>query len=186
MIGGFDENEFTRRNLSASIPYQHDDISWCVPKARLAPNWDNVFAIFTLTTWITSIIAMIICGYILHHFVKIESVRKDYGVPWSMLISFAVALSCPGQYFPQKTYVRFFFITIVIYGIHFNAAYHSFLISVLTRPRYEIQISTMAQMVKAGYEVYGARYILQFYNKPDYASHLYLLYSDHVKKLFFF
>lgn len=168
MIGGFDENEFTRKNLSASIPYHQDDITWCVSKAGLAPSWINVFAIFTLTTWITSIVAINICGFILHHFVKKESVRKDDGVIWAMLISFAVALSCPGHYFPQKGFVRIFFITLVIYGIHFNAAYQSFLISVLTRPRYESQISSLAQIVEAGYDIHGAKYILKYFEKSDY------------------
>lgn len=167
MIGGHNENPTTRQLLSSSIPYHQDDLTWCVSKSDLAPNWSNVFAIFSLTTWIVTIVMIKITGIILYLFVKHESPQTMNGLGWGILLSFCVSLSNPGHYYPKKQYIRIFFITLVIYGLHFNAAYHSFLISVLTRPRFDPQVNTLPMAISQEYQLAGGVNILTYFMKND-------------------
>lgn len=51
MIGGLYDNEVSRKLLSTTIPYDSDEMTWCVQKAGLRPNWMNVFAIFDIMLW---------------------------------------------------------------------------------------------------------------------------------------
>lgn len=51
MIGGLYDNKVSRKLLSTTIPYDSDEMTWCVQKSGLRPNWMNVFAIFDIMLW---------------------------------------------------------------------------------------------------------------------------------------
>jgi hypothetical protein len=159
MIGGLYENTISRSLLSVTIPYYQDDLTWCVAVAKLAPTWMNVFVIFTLTTWLAAIVTQHICGTFLYFLAKAEDVYRQ-NVLWAMMQSLCLSLGLSNHYNPRKIYTRIFVGSLFVYGIHFNAAYNSFLISVLTRPRYQTQVATSAMAVEQLFHFAGAENVL--------------------------
>jgi hypothetical protein len=169
MIGGLYENTISRNLLSVTIPYYQDDLTWCVPKAKLAPTWMNVFVIFSLTTWMAAILTQNITGTILYFLAKVENVYKE-NIFWAMLQSLNLSLGQCAHYSPRKIYTKCFLVGLFVYGIHFNAAYNSFLISVLTRPRYQPQVLSVEQAVAGQFHFVGADNVLSRLKANDKES----------------
>ena len=166
MIGGLYENEVSRKLLSASIPYHQDDLTWCITKAGFAPTWLNVFVIFNKFTWLAIAFSMVITSITLWIFVLKENKYKE-NLVWASLVTLSLSTFQYGHYWPKKFYIKIFMATLIFYGLHINTAYHSYLISVLTRPRYETQISTVESGIKAGLEFNIGENMLIFLNKKD-------------------
>ncbi|XP_058056145.1 uncharacterized protein LOC131207544 [Anopheles bellator] len=166
MIGGLYENPISRKLLSATIPYYQDDLTWCVPTARHAPKWLNVFIIFNIWTWLIAIFIIFAAAALLYRFNYVEGLYHE-NFTWMLLQSLAFSLSVYAHYWPRRVSIRFFLIGYMFYGLHWNAAYHSFLISVLTRPRFEAQIATVEQAIGTGFGFAGAENTLAHFDKPD-------------------
>ncbi|XP_062546120.1 uncharacterized protein LOC134212358 [Armigeres subalbatus] len=169
MIGGLYENPISRKLLSSSIPYYQDDLTWCVATARHAPKWLNVFIIFNLWTWLIAIFIIFFAAGIIYCFNHIDHTYPE-NYTWMALQSLALSLSVYAHYWPKRFSTRFFLIGYMIYGIHWSAAYHSFLISVLTRPRFETQVSTVEAAIKQNFQFVGAENSLVFFDRPDWVS----------------
>ncbi|GAB0100425.1 ionotropic receptor 87a [Sergentomyia squamirostris] len=169
MIGGLSENAISRKLLSSSIPYFQDDITFCVGKAPLAPNWMNVFAIFTIWIWLLTITLLYISAYLLRA-LSLTDKAETGNMVWALLQSLALTLSTYAQYNPRRFFIRLYLICFMIYGLHFNTAYHSFLITVLTRPRYQIQVSSLPMAVADEYHFSGSENSLNYFNKDDAQS----------------
>ncbi|XP_053672276.1 uncharacterized protein LOC128722623 [Anopheles nili] len=169
MVGGLHENPVSRRLLSATIPYYQDDLTWCVPTARHAPKWLNVFIIFNVWTWLIAIGIIFAAAGLLYRFNVVERLYQ-VNYTWMLLQSLALSLSVYAHYWPRRVSIRLFLIGYMFYGLHWNAAYHSFLISVLTRPRYEPQIATVGQAIEAGFAFAGAANTRGHFEKPDARS----------------
>lgn len=169
MIGGHDENPVTRRLLSSSIPYYQDDLTWCVAKSSLAPRWVNIFAIFDTATWIATFLSIIVTGVVLYLFVKRER-STDVSLIWALLVSFGVSLNGRDSYFPRKTFMRIFYITLIFFGLNFNAAYQGYLISVLTKPRFDPQVNSLQRAIVNSFELAGGVNILTYFQKGDSIS----------------
>ncbi|XP_065073023.1 uncharacterized protein Ir87a [Ochlerotatus camptorhynchus] len=169
MVGGLYENPISRKLLSSTIPYHQDDLTWCVPTARHAPKWLNVFIIFNLWTWLIAIVIIFFAATIIYCFNHVEhGYPENYS--WMALQSLAFSLSVYAHYWPKRFSVRLFLAGYMFYGIHWSAAYHSFLISVLTQPRFETQISTVEAAIENDFRFAGAENTLVFFDKPDTIS----------------
>jgi hypothetical protein len=144
MIGGLYDNDVSRKLLSTTIPFDSDEITWCVARSGLAPNWMNVFAIFKASLWLNVIIFLFLCSIVLFFFIKNEKVRRD-NFMWSFLITLCFSIGVYGHYEPKKGTLRIYVGCLLFYGIHFSSAYHSFLLSVLTTPRFDHQTSTVSE-----------------------------------------
>ncbi|XP_058458991.1 uncharacterized protein LOC131435082 [Malaya genurostris] len=169
MIGGLYENPISRKLLSSSIPYYQDELTWCVPTARHAPKWLNVFIIFNIWTWLAAIFIVFVGAAVIYYFNRIEKKYPD-NYTWMALQSLALSLSVYAHYWPSKFSTRCFLIGYMIYGLHWNAAYHSFLISVLTRPRFETQIGSVDDAIANGFQFVGAENSMVHFDKPDSSS----------------
>jgi hypothetical protein len=92
---------------------------------------------------------------------------------WSLLLSVCYSFGIYAHYNAQRGFNRFFVGCLLFYGLNFNAAYHSFLLSVLTRPRYEHQVSNIHEAVAADYEFAGGENLKAFFEGKDaVAAHL--------------
>ncbi|XP_059611138.1 uncharacterized protein LOC132258050 [Phlebotomus argentipes] len=169
MIGGLTENSISRKMLSTSIPYFQDDITFCVGKAALAPHWMNVFAIFNLSIWLFTIVSLYVTGYLLRTFSRMDTAETG-NIIWALLQTLAVTLYTYGSYNPRRFFARIYFCCLMIYGLHFNTAYASFLITVLTRPRYEVQVSSLPMAVAESYHFVGSENSLNYFTKDDAQS----------------
>lgn len=162
MAGGLTENSVSRAKLTSSVKYFQDDMTFCVSKAGLAPNWMNVFAIFDLTTWTFAIFLLQLTGWLLWKFSVVEH-NAQGNFFWGLLQTLAVTLATCARYHPRKAPIRFYFLCLVIYGMHFNAAYQSFLISVLTRPRFKAQVSSLTMAHQEDFHFTGSENILNYF-----------------------
>jgi hypothetical protein len=166
MIGGLYENQLSRAFLSVTIPYYQDDLTWCVPKAKLAPTWMNAFSVFSVTIWMTVISSLFVNAMILYFFARVEDKYKD-NVVWAILQTICLCSGVSAHYWPRKVYGRIFIAGLFVHGIHFNAAYNSFLISVLTRPKYETQISTVEKAIAKEFQFFGGENVLSRLKQND-------------------
>ncbi|CAG9806298.1 unnamed protein product [Chironomus riparius] len=169
MIGGLFENQISRNLLSSSIPYYQDDITWCVSKAGLQPKWLNVFIIFNYKTWIALILTLFITSAVLFIFVRIEgNYRENYA--WAFLIMFSVSTGQYAHYQPIRFGLKIFFVGFFFFGLHISTAYHSYLINVLTNPRYLTQIDSLTDAMKTNMTFKAAENAKEFFQKNDSTS----------------
>lgn len=143
-------------------------MTWCVAKSGFAPNWMNVFAIFDMMLWIYAIVCIFVCAILLQICVNIEADRKE-NYFWCFMITLCYSIGIYGHYDPRRGFIRFYIGFLLLYGMHFSAAYHSFLLSVLTTPRYETQVATIHDALTRHYEFTGGENLLTvFESSSDY------------------
>lgn len=144
-----------------------DDLTWCVPKAKLVPTWLNVFMIFSLSTWAGILVTLIISASALHFFaVKVEK-KYNENFLWSLLIALSFTISTTAHYWPNRFFIKVFLGGLIFYGMHINTAYSSFLISVLTKPRHEPQISNLESAIQSNMVFKGSANTYTFFMKDD-------------------
>jgi len=131
-------------------------MTWCVAKSERAPNWTNVFAIFDVMLWIYAILSIFICGFVLHIFMILGHDRRKENFAWACITALCFSIGIYGHYDPRKLFIRLYMMTLLFYGMHFSAAYHSFLLSVLTRPRFETQVATVELAIQSEYHFTGS------------------------------
>lgn len=149
------ENTESRALLTPSVKYYQDDLTFCVSKALLAPSWMNVFAIFDSRTWLFVFLLLLVSSYLLWKNSIIDN-QSQGNIFWGFLQGLALTLCNYATYEPRKLGIRFFYMCLAIYGMHFNTAYQSFLITVLTRPRFQTQISTVDMAIAQGLHFKGS------------------------------
>ena len=169
MIGGLYDNEVSRKLLSTTIPYDGDEITWCVARSGLAATWMNVFAIFNIELWIYAIVCVFLCAIIQLIFMHIGNERKE-NFFWSLMITLCFSIGIYGHFNPRKGFLRFYTGFLMLYGMHFAAAYHSFLLSVLTTPRFEHQIATIHEAIAEKYYFKGGENLKVVFETSDTTS----------------
>jgi hypothetical protein len=86
-------------------------------------------------------------------------------------MSFCYSFGIYAHYEPRKGFIRFFIGCMLFYGLNFNAAYHSFLLSVLTTPRFEHQVSNIHEAIEGDYRFTGGENLKALFAEgKDYVS----------------
>lgn len=165
MVGGLHENGVSRQILSSSIPYYQDDLTWCVSPADFASNLTNVIAIFNFFTWMVTFGIIIVSGLLILAYSRREKTQHSENFIWSLIISLSFILGNPSHFFPNRLCIQIFLTFLMFFGLHFNVIYHSFLITVLTRPRFEPQIATSDMAVEGQLLFYGNEDTLQHFKE---------------------
>lgn len=151
------------RSIHVSNPYAYDDVTWCVHTADLAPVWLNTFKTYSWQLWIAIGVSVMASGVILFMFVRYEQETRHQNLTWSCLNIIGTLVSMfTVSYFPKRVFIRIFMTSLLFAGINLWAAYTSSLISFLTSPRFERQISTIPEAVYAGFVFYGSINYLEF------------------------
>jgi hypothetical protein len=87
-----------------------------------------------------------------------------------MLVTMSIATGQYGHYWPSKTGIRLFLGTLFFFGLHINTAYHSYLINVLTNPRFNDQVNTVEQAMGVGMIFEVGENTVDFFRKDDAVS----------------
>lgn len=152
LIGGFRQTPVMNKSIHVTDPYSHDDVTWCVHIAELAPTWLNTFKTYSWQLWIAIGVSIITSGSLLFIFIRCEQESRHQNLAWSCLNIFGILISMfTVNFFPNRIFVRIFVASLLFAGINLWAAYTSSLISFLTKPRFDKQISNIPQAVEAGY-----------------------------------
>lgn len=166
MIGGMFDNNISTNLVSSSVGYSDDDLTWCVATARGAPTWMNVFAIFDMKTWAIAVILVFLTGLGLLWMLKYEGIRHE-NFMWSTFIALALSINVSAPYQPKSSYIRIFIAGYFLYGMNFSTAYQSFLISVLTRPRFQPQIKELKVAVQKEMIFVGPENVINYLHSDD-------------------
>lgn len=138
--------------LDFSVPYIYDRLVWCVPHAKNTPKWKCIFDIFHLSTWSLTLLTIIlatICLWMRSYNTQLESTSFRILENCSLNM-FATFLGISVRIQPKTGVNRCFFMIWIIFSLHLTICYQTGLVSVLTSPSYEKQISSVEEIFTDG------------------------------------
>lgn len=167
IVGGIDEDPSISQYVSSSTSYNQDELTWCVAKAQRKHSFFNFLAGFNATAWLllllfilTSSLAVLaaqrVSGF------KIYRLHRYLSICLNMLgILVTQAINVNAQSWPVV--LRLLFGLAFFMAFFFSNTYQSFLISTLTNPTTQVQISRLE-------EIYGNRMIIMV--SSEHVRHL--------------
>lgn len=160
-----DNDARVQKLLWVSIPYIQDDQTWCVATARPQDLWQNIFSIYTVGTWLTLVAVIFFNAFIIYLLIRVENKNESY--VWTLLIGMASALGQYASYEPQRISIRVMMIFLFMYGIVMSSSFNSFLIGILTRPRFKLQVDSLSLAIKYDFKFVGGELALSHYLGND-------------------
>lgn len=161
LIGGIDNDPKIQKILWNSIPYRQDDETWCVATARPRELWRNIFGIYTNQTWMALAGVIFLIGFVIYGLIHIEYKPENY--IWALMIGLSSSLGLSVNYEPTRSTIRVMMVFFFLYGLVMSSSFNSFLISILTRPRYKPQVATLHMAIEQGFEFAGGSVTLSHY-----------------------
>jgi len=127
-------------------------------------------------TWIALILTLFITSAVLFLFVRIEgNYNENYA--WAFLIMFSVSTGQYAHYQPIRFGLKIFFAGFFFFGLHISTAYHSYLINVLTNPRYLTQIDSLTDAMKVNMTFKAAENAREFFEKNDSVGIFFIIFT---------
>lgn len=167
IVGGIDEDPSISQYVSSSTSYNQDELTWCVAKAQRKHSFFNFLAGFNATAWLllllfilTSSLAVLaaqrVSGF------KIYRLHRYLSICLNILgILVTQAINVNAQSWPIV--LRMLFGLAFFMAFFFSNTYQSFLISTLTNPTTQDQISRLE-------EIYGNRMLIMI--SSEHVRHL--------------
>ncbi|XP_030559089.1 uncharacterized protein LOC115761462 [Drosophila novamexicana] len=154
IVGGIDEDPSISQFVSSSTSYHQDELTWCVAKAKREHSLFNFLASFDTSAWLLLLLFIIVSSLAVLVAQHVSAVKLN-----SQHNYLTICLRMLGILLTQATNVntrtlslalRLVFFTAFILAFFFSNTYQSFLISTLTTPTTQAQISELE-------EIYGKR-----------------------------
>lgn len=161
LIGGLDRDQRVQKLLWITIPYIQDDQTWCVAKAKPQDVWRNIFGLYTISTWLALIASIIFIGVVIHLFLSWDQ-RVEH-IVWTLMLGLASTIGQYVCYEPNRLSVRILLIFMFMYGMVMSTSFNSFLIGILTRPRFKAQIDSMEDAIEAKMNFTGGEVALSHF-----------------------
>lgn len=168
-FGSYGPTAERRMYCDYSASHLYESLSWCVPKAQLAPRWRNLLDTFQYSTWLSMIGAYLIVSLVTWIFCY--TTPKD-STSYVMLKNclknlFSIFIAISADETPKKGAGRIVFFVWIVFGLHFVAAYQAKLISVLLNPSYEKQLNTLDEILTSGMDWASLPTLKRFFNNTD-------------------
>lgn len=160
-----DRDARVQKLLWISIPYIQDDQTWCVAVARPQELWRNIFGIYTVATWFLLIGVIFFIAFVIYLFIGIENRVESY--VWTLMIGMAASIGQYACYEPQRASIRVMMVFCFLYGLVMSSSFNSFLISILTQPRYKQQIDNVELALHKGMHFAGGEVALSHYPSSE-------------------
>lgn len=125
---------------------------------------------YLVSMWIGVVLTLLIASLFLLFLIRFERKYHQENFAWSLIVTLAIATGQTGHCFPAKSAVRIFFASLFFFGLHINTAYHSYLINVLTNPRFSSQISSVQDAIGADMIFEVGENTVGFFEKEDAVS----------------
>lgn len=163
-----DNDARVQKLLWVSIPYIQDDQTWCVATARPQDLWRNIFGIYTVSTWFTLVAAIFFNAFIIYVLIRvIDDDHKKESYAWTLMVGMASALGQYATYDPKRITLRVMMIFLFMYGLVMSSSFNSFLISILTRPRFKQQVDSLGSAIAHNFKYMGGEVALSHYMGND-------------------
>lgn len=163
-----DEDAFTRKQLSSTIPYYQDDQTWCVAVAKPELLWKSFFKLFSPIEWFVIVVMVYMIAILIYVISRIDGRHEN--IHWSLLASLSITIGLSTDYDPRKINVRFMFLSFLFYGMIFSSAFHSFLVNVLTNPIQKEQVDSLTAAVFNGFHFAGGTVALAHYQGKEHVT----------------
>ncbi|EDV92959.1 uncharacterized protein LOC6564310 [Drosophila grimshawi] len=150
IVGGIDEDPKISQFVSSSTPYHQDELTWCVAKAKRQHSLFNFLASFDAVAWLLLLLTIVVnsLGVVMVQHIsgfKLKSVRNYLSICIRMLgILVTQAINVNAQAMPNA--LRLLLLMAFILAFFFSNTYQSVLISTLTTPTTQAQISELEEI----------------------------------------
>lgn len=147
----------TNKYLTASRPYHHDYLTWCVQKRQPIPPWQNSFHLcddmYVFWGVFGTAIVVIAAEYYLIQFE--EPVRS-----WNdmLFITLRIALAQPNSFNPQTNAPRTLFLFGIFGGFIFATVLSATIMISITSPILRHQIQSIDDISNGAFKLVGDRY----------------------------
>lgn len=135
--------------FESTDPHFKDALVWHVRRPNQVPHWKGLYRIFEKETWVVIIVLSIAVALLLWRMsclseeTSYETLVKSLTHVWAVVLG----VSLPEQ--PRASQTRLLYLIWVIYCLHINAVYLSFLTSFLINPEFEKQVRTVDELVRS-------------------------------------
>ncbi|EDW14587.1 uncharacterized protein LOC6573031 [Drosophila mojavensis] len=150
IIGGIGEDPSTSQFVSSSTSYHQDDLTWCVARAKRKHSLFNFLASFDASAWFLILFFIIISSLVAllteHLSVFQHSEQSNYVSICLRMLGILLTQSINVNSRPLSVALRLVFLMGFFLAFFFSNTYQSFLISTLTTPTTESQISEMVEI----------------------------------------
>lgn len=151
-------------DFAPTIPYQNDDITWCVAKAKLRPLYLVVMKLYTTEIWILSFCTGYSIALIFFLMVPFGKNEKKIDFNYSAyLVIFPLLANLPTIFQPKTWSCRIFFVAVSFCGLVFFAysfAQLQYTIMNAFKYRYE-QISSFEDLRNGDFVLMGSNEALK-------------------------
>lgn len=163
-----DNDARVQKLLWVTIPYIQDDQTWCVATARPQDLWQNIFSIYTVATWVILVATIFFNALIIYLLIRvIDDERRKESYVWTLMVGMASALGQYATYDPKRISLRVMMIFLFMYGLVMSSSFNSFLISILTQPRFKTQVDSLSLAIKNNFKYAGGEVALSHYLGND-------------------
>nr|XP_022900654.1 uncharacterized protein LOC111413780 [Onthophagus taurus] len=172
IIGMVMANETYYKDFSPTIPYSNAFLTFYTPSAQKIAGWETFILIFDRTTWILLIISGLFITATWWLITKYENNSNDETLIDSAFKIWCIIFSAFNTQ-PKLILLRLLFVLWAMYCFIINCTYQSLLISFLTKPTFDTQITNVDELLKSDLELGGFWSLRNvFYNTGNSQSDL--------------
>lgn len=143
-------------DFDVTQPYLADRLVWIVPRAGLMPHWSKIVHVYPFIVWTLSIILVVTLPVIWSRVSKILRIVENGSFEsWAIcqLRTYSMFLGVSVPQTPKSTTLRILFSIWTVANLILITIYQSKLISALTNPEYEHQISNPDELLASKLEI---------------------------------
>lgn len=97
----------------------------------------------------------------------IDDDHNNESYVWTLMVGMASALGQYAIYEPKRISIRVMMIFLFMYGLVMSSSFNSFLISILTQPRYKLQVDSLSLAIEHEFKFMGGEVALSHYLGND-------------------
>ncbi|XP_064552897.1 uncharacterized protein Ir87a [Drosophila montana] len=154
IVGGIDEDPSISQFVSSSTSYHQDELTWCVAKAKREHSLFNFLASFDTSAWLLLLLFIIVSSLAVQVAQHVSAFKlnnqHNYLTICLRMLGILLTQAINVNTRTLSLALRLLFFTAFILAFFFSNTYQSFLISTLTTPTTQAQISELE-------EIYGKR-----------------------------
>ena len=133
--------------FECTLPYLKDRLVWHVPRPLQIPQWQGIYRVFPTYIWIVVLITCLTVALLMWLLGVAEKEISFGHLDQSFSHMWAVMLAVSVPYLPNAPKLRILFLIWIIYCLHINIFYLSFLTSFLVNPGFEHQVSRVEELI---------------------------------------
>lgn len=165
-IGGIYPDIDVHEDFDTTQSYLQDSFAWVVPRAREIPEWENLIISLQPTMWLATVVVYLSCTIIWYFLAQVvweKGIKLKTFVP-SMLDSWCINLGVSTVFRPTSDSFRIYFVFFCLYSMLWCTIYQTKLITVLTNPTYEKQMTDIDDLLNSKLKFGGNEYFRELFN----------------------